>query len=148
MTCGAVNALATMAAAVALRTPADRHPALPRRRLRRRRAARAAGGDVAAATALSTSSRVITPSGAGAGDRAQVDAQVLGQLAHRRLGQRHQLAGPGAGASRRRRHRTGAGAGAAGAAVRPAVGGTAAGAAAGGGPAAARRRVTDPGRGP
>ena len=57
-------------------------------------AARPSGSAAAVAplAARCTSSRVIEPSGPDAGQRGQVDAEVLGQLAHRRLGQ-HRPAG-------------------------------------------------------
>ena len=90
MTCGAVNALATMAAAVALRTPriGSRRSAAPRPRAA---ALRSGGRDVRLHVLAGDH-----PAGPGTGDRAQVDAEVLGQLAHRRLGQRHRSGTAGA----------------------------------------------------
>ena len=100
MTCGAVNALATMFSAVSLRTPligmrCSRSGA-ERRRRRRRDACRAGRGRRRRGLHVVAGDRALR---AGAGDRGQVDAEVPGQLAHRRLGQhRHR-----AGGRRRRR---------------------------------------------
>ena len=76
VTCGAVKALATTAAAVALRTP--------RTGSRRVRGARRSG-----VAAVRTSSRVMTPPGPGTVDGAQVDAEVAGELADGGLGEGH-----------------------------------------------------------
>ena len=111
VTCGAVNALATIAAAVAFRTPLIG--------IRRSRVAGSyrrppdVGANRLPAAALSTSARLITPSARLAVHRGQVDAQVLGQLAHRRGGQRRACPAAAVGdairvraARRRRRPRT------------------------------------------
>ena len=93
MTCGAVNALATIAAAVCLRTPligirCSRPPALGAERPLH-------GGAVAVPETggvdVGAGDHAAVPA---AGDRGQVDAEVLGVLAHRRLGQRAQPAAP------------------------------------------------------
>ena len=100
VTCGAVNALATMFSAVSLRTPliGMRCSRSGPKRRGRRAATPLAWAGPRRRRAACTSSRVIEPCGPVPDEREQVDAEVLGQLADRRLGQRD----TGAGRCRRR----------------------------------------------
>ena len=99
VTCGAVNALRTIAAAVCLRTPVIgmrvsrggccRRPtsAAARRRAGTRRPTPCGPGHARTSTsdaAASTSSRVMSPRSPVPVDRLEVDAEVAGELAHRR----------------------------------------------------------------
>ena len=103
MTCGAVNALATIAAAVCLRTPLIGIRCSPPTRAGRSGPGTVAGGTVgrgAGGGGVDVGAGD-DAAGAGAADGGEVDAEVLGVLAHRRLGQRPQrTAAPGSTAAR------------------------------------------------